>query len=87
MCPQDYSIDCGSPEHQSYDLFATALLLVFPIGTPLVTGIMLWRSRDRINPPNADSEADAITTRMKQPHAGLCDLVEAVVLSKAFQSN
>jgi hypothetical protein len=32
-------------------------------------------------------QLDAITTRMKQPHAGLRDLVEAVVLSKAFQSN
>ena len=60
MCRQDYSIDCGSPGHRGYEAFASVLLLVFPIGTPLVTGIMLWRSRDRINPPNVDSEADAI---------------------------
>ena len=65
--PQDYSIDCDSPGHRSYKLFASALLLVFPIGTPLVTALLLWRSRDCINPPNANSEADAITTRMADP--------------------
>ena len=38
-------------------------MLVFPIGTPTGTGLLLWRHRDRINPPSAKSQVDALKTR------------------------
>ena len=43
------------------------MLLVYPVAIPLGTGYLLWRSRHGINPPNANSEADAITSRSANP--------------------
>ena len=43
------------------------LMLVFPIGTPLGTGFLLWRARYCINPPNARSQADALRARTANP--------------------
>ena len=59
--------------HEQFTRNLTEKLLTYALGRELI-------ALDR-------PQLDAITTRMKQPHAGLRDLVEAVVLSKAFQSN
>ena len=59
--------------HEQFTRNLTEKLLTYALGRELI-------ALDR-------PQLDAITARMKQPHAGLRDLVEAVVLSKAFQSN
>ena len=60
---QDYSVNCDSAIHQRYVIYAWVFILVYPIGVPLCIGYLLWRSRKRLNPPHAKSEADALSIR------------------------
>ena len=48
-------------------LFAAVLLFVYPAGTPLLTAVLLWRARHRINPRDAVSEADIVAKRAADP--------------------
>ena len=61
--PQDYSVDCDSAIHHRYVVYAWVFIVIYPIGTPLCLGYLLWRSRKRLNPPHAKSEADALSIR------------------------
>ncbi len=47
----DHSINCSSAQYRS--LFATALLfiLIYPIGVPLLYGVLLWRDRKDLMDP------------------------------------
>ncbi|GMI40505.1 hypothetical protein TrCOL_g10999 [Triparma columacea] len=42
----DYSINCKDPAHNFYSLYATGMILVYPIGIPLMYFVLLWRKRD-----------------------------------------
>jgi len=59
----DYSINCASAAHQGFMIYSGLMFMVFPIGTPLVYFVLLRAARDRINPPAADSEFQAIRMR------------------------
>ena len=56
-------MDCDSPLHKHYEIYAWVFILIYPISTPPCIGYLLWRSRNRINPPHAKSEADALSIR------------------------
>ena len=47
----DMAIDCESNKYTFMTLFASAMLLVYPIGAPMVVWIMLWQHRHELNPP------------------------------------
>ncbi|CAM9092872.1 unnamed protein product [Scytosiphon promiscuus] len=47
----DYAIDCDSDRHKAFQVYAGVMILVYPIGIPIVFAIMLWRKRNIINPP------------------------------------
>ena len=43
----DLAIDCKSDEHRAYETYASAMVLVFPIGVPLVYALLLFRTKDQ----------------------------------------
>jgi len=45
----DYDVDCDSDEHKQYELFAWAMIAVYPVGIPLLYLAMLWRRSAEIN--------------------------------------
>eukprot|EP00752_Nemacystus_decipiens_P011444 g10163.t1 len=47
----DYGIDCDSSKHKAFQLYAGFMILVYPVGIPIVFAVMLWRKRSIINPP------------------------------------
>jgi len=58
----DLSIECNSAKHRAVELFAGFMIIVYPIGIPLVFLALLATKRDRIN-PRADSELLAYSQR------------------------
>ena len=46
----DLSIDCNSNQHKLYELFAYAMILVYPIGVPLTYFYLLNQQRQSIDP-------------------------------------
>ena len=46
----DYSLSCDAPEHRWMVAYASVMVVVFPLGIPLVNHFMLWRVRDKLNP-------------------------------------
>ena len=46
----DLSINCDSPEHKFYKAFATACIIVYPIGVPLLYAVNLWSDRALLDP-------------------------------------
>ena len=44
----DLSIHCDSPAHKSAEAFSVFMILVFPLGLPVLYFGMLWHNRDRL---------------------------------------
>jgi hypothetical protein len=44
----DLSIECDAPAHKSAEAFAVLMVLVFPLGLPVLYFGMLWHHRDRL---------------------------------------
>lgn len=41
----DYRIECDSSEHQAFQVFAGFMILVYPVGIPLLYGYFLYKNR------------------------------------------
>lgn len=41
----DYRIECDSSEHQAFQIFAGIMILVYPVGIPLLYGYLLYQNR------------------------------------------
>ena len=46
----DYSIDCDSEGHKFYEAYAGLMILIYPVGIPLMYFILLYRRRDELDP-------------------------------------
>jgi predicted outer membrane repeat protein len=46
----DYSISCNAPERSLYLSYGSFMILIYPIGIPMVYAMVLFRNRKRINP-------------------------------------
>ena len=44
----DLSIECDAPAHKSAEAFSVLMVLVFPLGLPVLYFGMLWHHRDRL---------------------------------------
>jgi hypothetical protein len=44
----DYSIQCYTPEHKLYQAYAAVMILIYPIGIPLLYTWLLWRQRHKL---------------------------------------
>ena len=63
----DLSIDCDGTGHQGMTGFAVCMLLIYPIGMPLLFLFLLSQSREDINPSGFDFEFSAIAQRNSDP--------------------
>ncbi|CAM9194141.1 unnamed protein product [Ectocarpus fasciculatus] len=64
----DYGIQCHTDKHGWYKLYAGVMIMVYPIGIPLLYTFILWRNRESLNPrvkPGAvgNPRADGSTAR------------------------
>mmetsp|Transcript_38085 Transcript_38085/g.85056 ORF Transcript_38085/g.85056 Transcript_38085/m.85056 type:complete len:411 (-) Transcript_38085:203-1435(-) len=50
---RDYSIDCDSSRYSIYMIYAGLMILVFPIGIPLIYWMMLWEMRETLTSPSS----------------------------------
>ncbi|CAN0338896.1 unnamed protein product [Ascophyllum nodosum] len=46
----DYSLSCKTKTHIHYRIYAGFMLLVYPIGIPLLYAFILWKNRHLLNP-------------------------------------
>jgi len=46
----DYSINCDSDEHKFYEAYAGFMILVYPVGIPLMYFILLYMRRAELDP-------------------------------------
>ena len=61
----DYSIDCKAPGRSLYLAWACLMILVYPLGVPLMYFVLLWRKRHKLDPgqmalENENSQEDAL---------------------------
>ena len=54
----DYSIDCSSGAYNMYSVYSGFMILIYPVGIPMVFGTLLVKMKDHINKPVADREKD-----------------------------
>ena len=54
----DYGIDCSSSAYKTYAIYSGLMVLVYPIGIPLVFWFLLIKKKDHINKPVAEREKD-----------------------------
>ncbi|CAM9547013.1 unnamed protein product, partial [Laminaria digitata] len=46
----DYSVSCESSWHTFFKGYATVMIVVYPIGIPVLYAVILWNSRELLNP-------------------------------------
>lgn len=46
----DYSIDCNAPDRSLYLSYGSLMILIYPLGIPLIYATILFRNRKLINP-------------------------------------
>ncbi|CAM9678213.1 unnamed protein product [Pylaiella littoralis] len=46
----DYSISCDDPKHLFYKVYAAFMILLYPVGIPVLFAVLLLERRDKINP-------------------------------------
>ena len=51
---RDLSISCETEEHDIYKRYAFAMILIYPVGIPLMYFVCLYRHRVEIQRPNRD---------------------------------
>jgi len=56
----DLSIDCNSPEHKLFNMYAFLAILVYPFGIPTMYMTLLYRKRDLVN-PGADKKLSTVS--------------------------
>ncbi|CAN0521565.1 unnamed protein product, partial [Laminaria digitata] len=46
----DYSISCETSLHIFFQFYAALMILVCPIGIPVLYAVILWKNRELLNP-------------------------------------
>eukprot|EP00752_Nemacystus_decipiens_P008151 g7290.t1 len=46
----DYSLSCNAQRHMWYKIYAGIMIVVYPIGIPLLYAFILWVNRESLNP-------------------------------------
>ncbi|CAN0047697.1 unnamed protein product, partial [Ectocarpus fasciculatus] len=55
----DYSLSCNTTTHTWYKVYAGIMIVVYPIGIPLLYAFILWINRDALNPqPRPEAHDD-----------------------------
>jgi hypothetical protein len=51
----DYSIQCGTAEHTLYRVYASIMVIIYPLGIPALYACLLWRKRHKLSSNNKSS--------------------------------
>ncbi|GMH98757.1 hypothetical protein TrVE_jg2081 [Triparma verrucosa] len=46
----DFSINCNSDEHKAFQTYAALMILLFPIGVPVMYFVLLYKKREKLDP-------------------------------------
>ncbi|CAM9644386.1 unnamed protein product [Ectocarpus sp. 13 AM-2016] len=46
----DYSIQCHTDKHTWYKVYAGVMIMVYPVGIPILYAFILWQNRESLNP-------------------------------------
>ena len=52
----DYSIDCNTGTHTAVMLFAGVMIIIYPVGVPVMYFFLLWRKRHLLDPGQRSKE-------------------------------
>ncbi|CAM9826802.1 unnamed protein product, partial [Laminaria digitata] len=61
----DYSISCTTSLHMMFKAYAGIMILVYPVGIPVLYALILWKDRELLNPRihvEPDEADEAATT-------------------------
>ncbi|CAM9214260.1 unnamed protein product, partial [Hapterophycus canaliculatus] len=50
----DYRVHCSDAKHKAIEIYAGIMVLVYPVGIPLLYAVMLYRCRGVLSDPDAD---------------------------------
>eukprot|EP00752_Nemacystus_decipiens_P008148 g7287.t1 len=60
----DYSLSCNTTRHTWYKVYAGIMIVVYPIGIPLLYAYILWINRESLNPCAQADDASRSTMAM-----------------------
>ncbi|CAM9993418.1 unnamed protein product, partial [Choristocarpus tenellus] len=60
----DYTISCGTKRHKAHIIYAAFMVLVYPVGIPVMYAIVLYRRRRLINPKETQEEGQPQHNRL-----------------------
>ena len=55
----DVSVECYKPRYRGWSWYVVLMIMVYPIGVPLLYFVTLWRLRRLLNPKEADLSREA----------------------------
>ncbi|CAM9358530.1 unnamed protein product [Ectocarpus sp. 13 AM-2016] len=64
----DYSIQCTEAKHKNFEIYAGIMVAVYPIGIPLLYGILLFQRRDVLASASADRTKAASIVGLWEPY-------------------
>ena len=53
----DYTIDCDSQKHRAFQIYASLMMLVYPLGIPVVYAVLLFNNRRMLREENCREES------------------------------
>jgi hypothetical protein len=57
----DYSIQCGSSKHTLYKVYASFMLIIYPLRVPALYAWLLWCNRDKLRTATTDSSVHMLS--------------------------
>lgn len=61
----DPSVSCQTSEYTSFTVYAGFMVLIYPIGVPVLYGMLLYRERNKINPFAKADKLDKVAEAMR----------------------
>ena len=53
----DYTIECDSPKHKAFQVYASLMMLVYPLGIPAIYAVLLFNNRRMLREENGREES------------------------------
>eukprot|EP00953_Heterococcus_sp_UTEX-ZZ885_P008669 5174-Heterococcus_DN1.PRE.7 len=57
----DYSIQCGTSKHTLYKIYASFMVIIYPLGVPALYAWLLWCNRDKLRTATTDSSVHMLS--------------------------
>ncbi|CAM9138813.1 unnamed protein product, partial [Hapterophycus canaliculatus] len=64
----DYRIRCTGAKHKAFELYAGFMVVIYPVGIPLLYAILLYRRRDILSDVHADKAAAQPISSLWEPY-------------------